>query len=59
MKNYLRDQNNTPIMMYCVDCRLECKEWEDSIAVVIVDGVSRCMEHFDDYAERNHLFKKI
>lgn len=58
MRNLLKDENYNVINMYCVDCRLEGKEWEDSVAVVACDMTTRCMEHFDSFAERNNLWRK-
>lgn len=53
MRNFKRDENNAPIGMYCIDCRVEGKDWEDCIATLMFDNTTRCMEHTDKWIERN------
>ena len=55
MNNYRRDQNGNIITMYCIDCRKEGRSWEDSIAVVMCDNTTRCMQHTDEFIKRNNL----
>jgi len=57
MRSLRVDENANPINMYCVDCRIEGKPWEDCIAVVVCDMTTRCMEHFDAFVIRNNLTK--
>lgn len=55
MRRFLKDLDYNVINMYCVDCRIEEKPWEDSIAVIMCDNTTRCMEHFDIFIERNKI----
>ena len=53
MKNYFRDQNANVIQMYCIVCRKNKKPIEDCIAVFMVDNTTYCIEHFDEWVDRN------